>query len=61
MITLQQERVALRYNENLVTFHWPANANAITVSQSRRPNDTTDYSIEEAAELFYSLLDAGAY
>lgn len=61
MITIQQERVILRCADNLVTFHWPTNADAITVSQSQRPDATANYSIEEATELFYSLLDAGAY
>lgn len=61
MITLQQERVILRCADNLVTFHWPINAAAVTVSQSLRPNNTTALDIDEAAELFYSLLDAGAY
>jgi hypothetical protein len=60
-ITMQQQRVTLRCGYNLVSFDWPVGSDAVTISQSERPESTELYSIEEAHELFDKLLRSGAY
>jgi hypothetical protein len=60
-VTLIQERVSLRCGYNLVAFVWPLGTDEVTVRQSERPDATTVYSVQEAHDLFWSLLNAGAY
>jgi hypothetical protein len=59
-ITMQQQRVTLRCGYNLVSFDWPVGSDAVTISQSERP-ESTEQLIEEAHELFDKLLRSGAY
>lgn len=61
MTTIQQTTVKLRCLDNEVTFHWPLGSSSVVVTGSLSHTEPTTYSIEEAHELFWALLDAGAY
>lgn len=60
--TIVQELVKLRCADNLVSFHWPAGADVVTISATESKHQgPTAYSPEEAHDLFHWLLDHGAY
>lgn len=61
MTIIQQTRVKLIAGDNLITFDWPEDADTVTITGTYHPVEPTVYSIEEAHELFYWLLDHGAY
>ena len=59
MLVMQQERVTLRYQDMLVTFDWPFGQDLVTVTNSL--GQPTVMSVQEAHDLFWKLLDGGAY
>lgn len=59
MPTIQQERVILRYQDMLVTFDWPIGSDLVTITNSL--GQPTDYSVPEAHDIFWDLLNGGAY
>lgn len=60
-LTLVQETVSLRCGYNLVVFRWPLESDEVTITQSDRPEADEIYSVQEAHDLFWALLNAGAY
>jgi hypothetical protein len=60
-VIMQQQQVTLRCGDNLVTFDWPTGADEVTIAGSLSHTTPTVYSVQEAYELFWALIDAGAY
>ena len=60
-MTITQEIVSLRHGDNLVMFYWPLATNVVHISATETPEKDGDYSVEEAHELFETLLNMGAY
>jgi hypothetical protein len=60
-VIMQQQQVTLRCGDNLVTFDWPTGADEVTIAGSLSHATPTVYSVQEAYELFWALIDAGAY
>jgi hypothetical protein len=60
-LVMQQQRVTLRCADNFVTFDWPFGADEVTITGTLSHTTPTTYSVQEAHDLFWALLDAGAY
>lgn len=59
MPVIQQERVCLRYLDMIATFDWPFGSDIVTITTSL--GKPTQYSVQEAHDIFWDLLKGGAY
>jgi hypothetical protein len=59
-LTLIQERITLRDDDDDMTFDWPLGAREVTITSTALPHPVAT-SVEEAAEIFSELIDRGCY
>jgi hypothetical protein len=57
-LTLAQQRVSLRYDDDTMTFDWPLGSDKVTISSTALPHPVAT-SVQEAAEIFDELIDRG--
>jgi hypothetical protein len=57
-LTLAQQRVTLRCDDDTMTFDWPLGSGEVTISSTALPHPVAT-SVEEAAETFSELIDRG--
>jgi hypothetical protein len=57
---MQQSRVVLGYAEDTMTFDWPFGTDEVTISSTCLPSPVVT-GVEEAAEIFSALIEAGCH